>query len=49
MKREDIMVVRKKGENMNRGTIWTFTLVIILDYIQMSNLKSYSKLTSSNF
>jgi hypothetical protein len=23
------------GENMNRGTIWTITLVIILDYIQM--------------
>jgi hypothetical protein len=23
------------GENMNRGTIWTVTLVIIVGYIQM--------------
>jgi hypothetical protein len=24
-----------EGDSMNRGTIWTITLVIILDYIQM--------------
>jgi hypothetical protein len=23
------------GENMNKGTIWIVTLVIVLDYIQM--------------
>jgi hypothetical protein len=26
---------RQEGENMNRGIVWTLTLVNILDYIQM--------------
>jgi hypothetical protein len=25
----------QEGESMNRGIVWTFTLVIVLDYIQM--------------
>jgi hypothetical protein len=28
-------VDHRMGENINRGTIWIITLVIILDYIQM--------------
>jgi hypothetical protein len=38
-----------KGANMHRRIIWTSTLVILLDYIQMSNLKPYSKLALSIF
>jgi hypothetical protein len=37
------------GESMNRGTVWTVTLVMIMDYIQMQNLKPCSKLELSTF
>ncbi len=41
--------MQDKGESMNRWTIWTITFIYILDYIQIKNLKPYSKLILSKF